>query len=133
MLPPEVPVAIIGAGPSGLVAALLLERMGIETCVIERRASPQRAPAAHVVNARTFEICRAAGVDMQAIEQQAQGQTRKRPGQGTIRQGPGQQPKHGPTGGNAIKGQPARGQQGQRRDSQGRAHAEAMAMQTSHR
>ncbi len=67
MSPPEVPVAIIGAGPSGLMAALLLERMGIEAQVIERRASPQRAPAAHVVNARTFEICRAAGVDMQAI------------------------------------------------------------------
>jgi 2,4-dichlorophenol 6-monooxygenase len=62
-LPLEVPVLIVGAGPSGLMAALLLERLGIEALVIDRRAGPQRAPAAHVVNARTLEICRAAGVD----------------------------------------------------------------------
>jgi 2-polyprenyl-6-methoxyphenol hydroxylase-like FAD-dependent oxidoreductase len=47
--------------------ALLLERLGVEALVVERRAAPQRAPAAHVVNARTLEICRAAGVDMQAV------------------------------------------------------------------
>lgn len=68
MLPPSVPVAIVGAGPSGLIAAKLLEGLGIETCVIEERPSPQRAPAAHVVNARSFEIFRAAGIDMGAIE-----------------------------------------------------------------
>jgi 2-polyprenyl-6-methoxyphenol hydroxylase-like FAD-dependent oxidoreductase len=71
MLPPEVPVLIVGAGPCGLMASLLLERMGIETLVVERRSGPQRAPAAHVVNARTFEICRAAGVDMAAVERAA--------------------------------------------------------------
>ena len=47
--------------------ALLLSRLGIPSRIIERRAAPQSAPAAHVVNARTFEIFRAAGVDMQAI------------------------------------------------------------------
>ena len=67
VLPPEVPVLIVGAGPTGAMAALLLEQLGIETRIVERRAEPQRAPAAHVVNARTFEICRAAGVDMQAV------------------------------------------------------------------
>jgi 2,4-dichlorophenol 6-monooxygenase len=71
VLPREVPVLIVGAGPAGLMAALLLERLGIETLVVERRAGPQRAPAAHVVNARTFEICRAAGVDMQTIAKAA--------------------------------------------------------------
>ena len=71
MLPPEVPVLIVGAGPAGLMAALLLERLGVEALVVERRPGPQRAPAAHVVNARTFEICRAAGVDMQAIAKAA--------------------------------------------------------------
>jgi 2,4-dichlorophenol 6-monooxygenase len=60
-------VLIVGAGPSGLMAALLLRRLGIEAEVVERRPTHQRAPAAHVVNARTLEICRAAGVDGAAL------------------------------------------------------------------
>jgi 2,4-dichlorophenol 6-monooxygenase len=63
----SVPVLIVGAGPVGLMASILLGRLGIASLVVERRAGAQRAPAAHVVNARTFEICRAAGVDMAAI------------------------------------------------------------------
>ena len=63
----ETPVLVVGAGPVGMTAALLLSRLGIPSRIIERRAAPQSAPAAHVVNARTFEIFRAAGVDMQAI------------------------------------------------------------------
>ena len=58
-------VLIVGAGPTGLTAAMILSRLGIATAVIERRAGPQRAPAAHVVNARSFEIWRQAGVDLQ--------------------------------------------------------------------
>lgn len=64
----DVPVLIVGAGPSGLMAALLLRRLGVEAEVVERRATQQAAPAAHVVNARTLEICRAAGVDMAALD-----------------------------------------------------------------
>lgn len=63
----EVPVLIVGAGPTGLLASLLLHRLGIASLIVERRDGPQRAPAAHAVNARTFEICRQAGVDMDAI------------------------------------------------------------------
>jgi 2,4-dichlorophenol 6-monooxygenase len=63
----EVPVLIVGAGPVGLIGALLLARHGIEAHTLDRRATPPRAPAAHVVNARTFEICRAAGVDLEAL------------------------------------------------------------------
>ena len=66
-LPTRAPVLIVGAGPAGLMSALLLEAQGVETLVVERRDGPQPAPAAHVVNARTFEICRAAGVDMNAV------------------------------------------------------------------
>lgn len=60
-------VLVVGAGPAGMTCALLLSRLGIPSRIVERRATPQSAPAAHVVNARTFEIFRAAGVDMRAI------------------------------------------------------------------
>jgi 2-polyprenyl-6-methoxyphenol hydroxylase-like FAD-dependent oxidoreductase len=63
----DVPVLIVGGGPVGLMSAILLARAGIASRVVERRGAPQRAPAAHAVNARTLEICRAAGVDMTAI------------------------------------------------------------------
>ena len=68
----DVPVLIVGAGPAGLMTALLLERLGVESLVVERRSGPQRAPAAHVINARTLEICRAAGVDMADLSKAAQ-------------------------------------------------------------
>jgi 2,4-dichlorophenol 6-monooxygenase len=63
----NVPVLIVGAGPVGLSAGLFLHRLGLAHRIIERRPGTQRAPAAHVVNARTFEIWRQMGVDMEAI------------------------------------------------------------------
>jgi 2,4-dichlorophenol 6-monooxygenase len=60
----DVDVVIVGAGPTGLTAAHLCARLGLSAIVLERRDGPQRSPAAHVVNARTFEIWRQAGVDM---------------------------------------------------------------------
>ncbi|MDJ0868214.1 MAG: FAD-dependent monooxygenase [Myxococcota bacterium] len=64
----DVPFLVVGAGPVGMIEAILLARQGRECLVVERRGGPQTAPAAHVVNARTFEICRQAGLDMQAID-----------------------------------------------------------------
>lgn len=63
----EIPVLVVGGGPVGMMAGLLLDRIGMGALVAERREGPQRAPAAHVVSARTFEICRQAGLDMEAI------------------------------------------------------------------
>ena len=60
-------VLIVGAGPTGVMTSLLLQRLGVASRIVERRDGPQRAPAAHAINARTFEICRQAGVDMAAI------------------------------------------------------------------
>lgn len=63
----RVDVVIVGAGPTGLTAAHLCDKVGLSYVVLERRDGPQRSPAAHVVNARTFEIWRQAGVDMGPI------------------------------------------------------------------
>jgi 2,4-dichlorophenol 6-monooxygenase len=67
----EVSTLVVGAGPVGMMAAILLAQQGRDSLVLERRSAPQPAPAAHVVNARTFEICRQAGVDMEAIARAA--------------------------------------------------------------
>lgn len=64
----EVPFLIVGAGPVGLTAARLLAGAGRSTLVVERRDRPQSSPAAHVINARTLEIWRQAGMDLTAIE-----------------------------------------------------------------
>lgn len=60
-------VLIVGGGPAGLLTSILLDRLGVDNIVVERRADAQSAPAAHVVNARTLEICRSAGVDMARV------------------------------------------------------------------
>jgi len=49
-LPAKVEVAIIGAGPAGLTAALLLAHYGIRTAVIERNAQTSELPKAIVVD-----------------------------------------------------------------------------------
>ncbi|MFC5500884.1 FAD-dependent oxidoreductase [Lysinimonas soli] len=55
-------VAIVGAGPVGVSAAIDLARRGRRVIVLERRAAPSDQPRAHVVNARTMEIFRGWGV-----------------------------------------------------------------------
>ena len=68
-------VLIVGAGPVGLLTAILLARQGIDCLVIERRQPRQdSAPKAHVVNPRSLEIFRAAGLDIG--EMYAQGSPR---------------------------------------------------------
>ncbi|PBI87717.1 2,4-dichlorophenol 6-monooxygenase [Variovorax boronicumulans] len=54
----DAPVAIVGAGPAGLTAAILLLQLGIDVKVFERRDGPCLYPQAHVVNTRTGEILR---------------------------------------------------------------------------
>lgn len=63
----KIPVLVVGGGPVGMLASLLLSQQGIANNVVERRSGPQRAPAAHVLNARSFEIFRATGLDMTKI------------------------------------------------------------------
>ena len=63
----DVPVLIVGGGPVGMMASILLARQGIASRIVERRPGPHRAPQAHVVNPRTLEICRAAGIDVDRL------------------------------------------------------------------
>ena len=60
-------VLVVGGGPVGMVASLLLTQQGVDHVVVERRIGVSAAPAAHVVSARTFEILRSAGVDMKRV------------------------------------------------------------------
>lgn len=60
-----VPVLIVGAGPVGLSASLLLSDLGVENLVVERNPSTTDHPKAHVVNTRTMEIFRSLGIDEQ--------------------------------------------------------------------
>jgi 2-polyprenyl-6-methoxyphenol hydroxylase-like FAD-dependent oxidoreductase len=63
----DVDVLIVGGGPVGMLGGILASRHGLTSLVVERRDGPQTSPAAHVVNARTYEICRQAGLDMDRI------------------------------------------------------------------
>jgi 2-polyprenyl-6-methoxyphenol hydroxylase-like FAD-dependent oxidoreductase len=65
-------ILIVGAGPVGLTGALIAHELGLTVRIIDRRPSTQRAPAAHVINARTFEIWRQIGLDVAAIRMHAQ-------------------------------------------------------------
>jgi 2-polyprenyl-6-methoxyphenol hydroxylase-like FAD-dependent oxidoreductase len=58
----SVPVLIVGSGPAGLTAAVLLADLGVRTLLVERNPSTTDHPRAHVVNTRSMEIFRALGI-----------------------------------------------------------------------
>jgi putative polyketide hydroxylase len=58
-----VPVLIVGAGPVGLSASILLSRLGIGSRLVERRKSTSIHPKARNINMRTMEIFRQCGVE----------------------------------------------------------------------
>jgi putative polyketide hydroxylase len=59
----EVPVLVVGAGPTGLAATIGLAHSGVRTITIERHPGTSIHPKARGVNVRTMEIFRGWGID----------------------------------------------------------------------
>ena len=59
----EVPVLIIGSGPSGATLALHLARMGVKSMMISRHRGSANTPRAHIFNQRAMEVLRDAGLE----------------------------------------------------------------------
>lgn len=67
----DVPVLIVGGGPAGLTASLLLSRHGVESLLVDKRGEgASRLPRARGVHARAMEIMRVCGIeaDLRAVE-----------------------------------------------------------------
>src|ERR1700686_5077899 len=62
----EVPVLIVGGGPVGLPASILLSQHGIRSLLVERHPGTAIVPKARGINARTMEMYRQIGIE-QAI------------------------------------------------------------------
>ena len=56
--PSRLPVLIVGAGPTGLVLALWLTRLGVTVRIIDKTAEPGTTSRALAVQARTLEFYR---------------------------------------------------------------------------
>ena len=59
----EVPVLIVGGGPVGLTASILLSRAGVRSLLVERHAGTAVHPKARGINARSMEMYRQCGVE----------------------------------------------------------------------
>jgi putative polyketide hydroxylase len=59
----DVPVLIVGGGPVGLTASLLLSQQGVQSLLVERHPGTAILPKARGINARTMEMYRQAGVE----------------------------------------------------------------------
>jgi putative polyketide hydroxylase len=58
----KTPVLIVGAGPVGMMAALLLARQGVRSVLIERRGELTAHPKGRGFNARSMELFRQCGM-----------------------------------------------------------------------
>src|SRR2546425_13255780 len=63
----ESDVLVVGAGPTGLVLALWLTRLGIRVRIIDKTSEPGRTSRALAVQARTLELYRQIGLADAAV------------------------------------------------------------------
>lgn len=63
----HVDVLIVGAGPAGATTAVFLGAQGIRTLMISRNRGSADTPRAHIVNQRTMEVLRDAGLEADAL------------------------------------------------------------------
>lgn len=63
------PVLIVGAGPTGLTAAVELSRLGIDVRIVDRAAEPSSTSKALAVQARTIELLQPRGVGAAMLAQ----------------------------------------------------------------
>ena len=64
----EVPVLIVGGGPVGLTASLMLSRLGIKSLLVERHPGTAIHPKARGINARTMEVFHQQGIEADVRE-----------------------------------------------------------------
>jgi 2,4-dichlorophenol 6-monooxygenase len=65
----ETDVLVVGTGPAGGAAALLLATYGVDTLVVTKYGRLSDTPRAHITNQRTMEVLRDAGLEEQVLAQ----------------------------------------------------------------
>lgn len=64
-------VLIIGSGPTGMVTALCLSRLGIPSIIVERQSGLQTHPKAHELSGRSIEILGSLGIPFSELAVEA--------------------------------------------------------------
>lgn len=67
----SVDVVVVGAGPAGLVSALLACKKGLKVCVVERDGPEKYHGYAHYLNAQSLDILARCGLDVEKFSQRA--------------------------------------------------------------
>src|SRR5579859_283844 len=63
----QLPVLIVGGGPTGLITCLLLARHGVRSMLVEQHPGTSVLPRATGINVRTMEILRSLGLEDEVL------------------------------------------------------------------